>query len=77
MDVTQQTKMSTVACCSTSFVCALPCITFNESGSGVEKNIIHNKGHPWMQLESDAVNRKIDQEYDQGPLDLDSGNQWL
>jgi hypothetical protein len=28
-------------------------------------------------LESDAVNRKIDQEYDQGPLDLDSGNQWL
>jgi hypothetical protein len=45
---------------------------------GHQRNsILHNKDHPWVQLESDAENWQIDKEYNQSPLNLDSGNQWL
>jgi hypothetical protein len=42
-----------------------------------EHSIMHHKDYPWIQLESEAANCQINEEYDQGPLNLDSGNQWL
>jgi hypothetical protein len=40
-------------------------------------SILHHKDHPWKQLEQAAANERIDEEYDQGPLNLDQGEQWL
>ena len=40
-------------------------------------NILHHKDHPWKQLEHTAANERIDEEYDQGTLNLDQGEQWL
>jgi hypothetical protein len=39
--------------------------------------ILHHKDHPWKQAESEALNSRIEDEYDQGPLHLDEGAQWL
>jgi hypothetical protein len=40
-------------------------------------SILHHKDHPWKQAESEAANRMIEDEYDQGPLHLDEGSHWL
>jgi hypothetical protein len=40
-------------------------------------SILHHKDHPWKQLEHATANERIDEEYDQGPLNLDQGEQWL
>jgi hypothetical protein len=39
--------------------------------------VLHHKDHPLMQLASKAANWQIDKEYEQGPLNLDYGDQWL
>ncbi len=40
-------------------------------------SILHHKDHPWKQVENNEANSQIDAEYDQGPLNLDEGSQWL
>ena len=40
-------------------------------------SILHHKDHPWKQLEHAAADEHIDKEYNQGPLNLDQGEQWL
>jgi hypothetical protein len=40
-------------------------------------SILHHKDHPWKQLEHAVMNEQIDKEYNQGPLNLDQGEQWL
>jgi hypothetical protein len=39
--------------------------------------ILHHKDHLWKQAESKALNSSIEDKYDQGPLHLDEGAQWL
>ena len=43
----------------------------------LRNSILHHKDHPWKQVENNEANALVDAEYDQGPLNLDDGEQWL